>query len=304
LEKNKFLGTIKLCFTPFSIFSPIPFFCITLFLIAYKWTEISFDNLYLLFLGIVTSLISSGASNFWNHTNDITEDLKNNKKTLLTSNIITQREAILISIFLYFSSFLMILYISLLVNRQIFIFFTIWIIITWWYSDDIFLKKITRFRLKTHYFGEIITYCFAYPIYTLSIWLIFSGSFSKGLILSLIFLFIGLAGVLLKDLKDIKGDREAGLKTLGVVFSPSKLIKTSCISLMFFFIVIFIATNQGFFNILSFLIIFPFIYLLKNTFFYFHKKKWKLEIGDGRNIKSMVFSTYLSISMLGPINFI
>lgn len=300
----KITSIIKLFFTPYSIISPIPIFSLTLFLISCNFTDISIAKLNLLILGILISLISSGASNFWNHTNDINEDLKNNRKTILTQNIIKLKEALLISITLYAISFILILYESVNLNRPIYIYFSLWVIITWWYSDNIFLRKILGIRLKTHYIGEILTYSIAYPAYTMSIWLIFSDSTYKGFILSLITLFFGIAGVLLKDLKDIKGDREAGLKTLGVVFLPSKLIRTSCIFLILYFMMIIYSIKLNVFNIKTLIIIIPFFYFLKNTFIHFEMKKWKIEQNDYKNIKSMMISTYSSFIVLGVTNFI
>ena len=295
---------VKLGFTPFSIFSPIPFFCIILFLVANNYSAIDVYQIQILILGIIISLLSSSASNFWNHTNDITEDIKNNRKTILTEKVIKKNDAILISLILYFASFFLVIYVSVILHRPIYLFFSIWLIITWWYSDDIYLKKITGFRLKTHYLGEIFTYGIAYPSYTISIWLIFSNSLSKGIILALFFLCFGMAGVLLKDLKDIRGDREAGLKTLGVVFSPSRLIQMACFFLIIYFLLILLATNQKIFDILSFTVIFPFVYLIKNTFLHFHRKNWSLEINDSKNIKAMILSTYSSLFLFGFSNFI
>lgn len=304
MQKNKLLYIIKQCFTPFSIFSPIPLFCITLFLISTNLTDISLDNLFILSMGILLSLISSGASNFWNHTNDVEEDICNNKETILTKKVITQTEAIILSAMLYLTSIILIFYLSYLLNRSIYIYFLIWAFITWWYSDNIFLKKITGIRLKTHYLGELLTYTLAYPAYTMSIWLIFSDSISKGMVLSMAFFCFGIAAVLLKDLKDINGDREAGLKTLGVIFSPSKLIKMSCMFLILYFCIIIIATNSKIFSFNSFLIIIPFFYLIVKTYVPFRRKKWTLDIGDHKNIKAMILSTYSSLLILGVVNFI
>jgi 4-hydroxybenzoate polyprenyltransferase len=304
IRKRKTLLIIEQSFTPVSIFAPIPFFCITLFFISTKFSELSIDKMYILFLGILISLLSSGATCFWNHTNDLKEDAKNNKKTLMSENIVSHREAIIISLFLYLISIILVIYASNLLNRPIYIYFIIWVIITWWYSDDIFLKKITGIRLKTHYFGELLTYGVAYPAYTMSIWLIFSDSFITGMVLSLIFLCFGISAVLLKDLKDIKGDREAGLKTFGVIFPPSKLIKISCRFLIFYFLLIVLAINFKIFNYNSFLIIVPFIYLLKNTFLHFQSKNWTIEFSDLNNIKAMMVSVYSSIFILGFANFI
>ncbi len=304
IRKRKISLIIEQSFTPFSIFAPIPFFCFTLFFISTKITEISIDKIYLLFFGVLISLFSSGASCFWNHTNDVEEDTKNNKKTLISENIISHNEALIISFFLYLISIIIVIYISIFLNRPIYFYFLIWVIITWWYSDNIFLKKITGIRLKTHYLGELLTYGIAYPAYTMSIWLIFSDSFMKGVVLSLIFLCFGLAAVLLKDLKDIKGDREAGLKTFGVIFPPSTLIKISCKFLIVYFLLIVIATNFKILDSNSFLVILPFLYLLKNTFIHFQSKSWTIEVGDLNNIKAMMFSVYSSIFILGFVNFI
>ena len=302
--KNIIIELAKLSFTPFSIISPIPFFACFLFLIATKFSEINVFNIFLLFIGIIITLLSSGASNFWNHTNDIKEDVKNNKNNLLTQKIISQNSAILISIILYGLSIVLVFLISIYLNRPIYFYFLIWVIITWWYSDNLFLKKIVRFRLKTHYLGEIFTYSIAYPAYTMSIWLIFSDSITKGIVLSFLFLCFGLAGVLLKDLKDIKGDREAGLKTFGVMFAPSKLIHLACIFLIFYFAIIFFATNEKIFNPMSIIIVLPFIYLIDRTYLHFSKKNWKLEIGDQKNIKAMIMSVYSSLFILGFTNFV
>ena len=304
LNVKKISEIINLLFTPQSLISPIPIFSMTLFFISCKFTELSIAKLNLLILGVFISLVSSGASNFWNHTNDLNEDIKNNKKTLLTKNILKLKDAVLISISLYAIPFILSLYLSITLNRPIYIYFSIWAFITWWYSDKIFFKKIFGVRLKTHYVGEIITYSIAYPAYTMSIWLIFSDSVMKGAMISLIFLCFGLSGLFLKDLKDIKGDREAGLKTLGVVFSPPKLIKTSCIFLILYYLLILFSINLTIFNVKTVLIVIPFFYFLKNTFFHFEMKKWAIEKDDLKNIKSMMTSTYASFIILGITNFI
>jgi len=304
MQNNKLLLIANQCFIPFSIFSPIPFFCITLFLISTDLADFSVNHLFILCLGIFASLVSSGASNFWNHTNDIEEDICNNKETILTTNAITKNEAIIISGILYLASIILISYLSFILNRPIYIFYLSWAFITWWYSDNIFLKKITGVRLKTHYFGELLTYSIAYPAYTMSIWLIFSDSISKGIVLSMAFFCFGIAAVLLKDLKDISGDRKAGLKTLGVIISPSKLIKMSCMFLILYFFIIIIATNCHVFCFNSFLIIIPFSYLIIKTYIPFKRKKWTLEVGDHKNIKAMIISTYSSLLILGVVNFI
>jgi 4-hydroxybenzoate polyprenyltransferase len=255
--------------------------------------------LYIFIIGIVTSLLSSFASNLWNHTNDLKEDIAQGKKTVLTLNLVSKRTSVVLSMMLYGISAVIIYCMSIKLKRPVVPFFLVWLVITWWYSDDIFLKKIFRFRLKTHYIGEIITYGIAYPFYAMSIWLIYSDLNSQGIALSLAFSFLGISGVLLKDLKDISGDRKAGLRTLGVIFSPSKLLNISCIFLILYYLVILDSIALKVYNIDMLLIIIPFIWFLKNTFYYFHKKSWKLEACDFKSIKTMMISTYISLFALG-----
>ncbi len=256
---------IKYGFTPFTIFSPIPIFCIVLFCVAYDFDEIGLYELYIFGIGLIITLISSSAANFWNHTNDLKEDLLNKKGTFLTSGAMLQKEAVIISIILYLASFCFVLYASFLTERPVYLYFIVWVIATWLYSDGIFITKLTKFRPKTHYVGEIATYCIAFPAYTMSIWLIFSDSLKTGIILSMIFLCYGFAEVFIKDLKDIKGDKKAGLKTLGVVFSRKTLIKASCVFLLLYFIIIISESIGGIFDIRTLFIIVPFIYLIINT---------------------------------------
>lgn len=296
MQENKLLFVVRQCVTPFSIFSPIPIYCIVLFFISPHL------SLNLLVLGIIASYLSISASNFWNHTNDVEEDNYNSKKTIITEDTISHKTAVIVSIVLYATSILFFFYLSLILNRPIYIYYLIWAIITWWYSDNIFLKKLTHIRLKEHWIGELVTYAIAYPAYTMSVWLIFSDSITKGILLSSIFLCFGISGVLLKDLKDIKGDTEAGLKTFGVVFSPSTLLKFSCMFIICYFLAIFVATGFNFFSIYSFLTIIPFIYLIKNTYLHFQNKNWTIEMSDKNNIKNMILSVYFSLIVLGVTN--
>ncbi|MDP2766069.1 MAG: UbiA family prenyltransferase [Candidatus Methanoperedens sp.] len=270
-----------------------------MFAISYRSSEMILSLLYIFVIGIGASLLSSFASNLWNHTNDLKEDIAQGKKTVLTLNLVSQRTAVVLSMILYGISTIIIYYMSIRLERPVILFFLVWLVITWWYSDNIFLRKIFGFRLKTHYIGEIITYGIAYPFYTLSIWLIYSDLNTSGVALALSFSFLGISGVLLKDLKDISGDRKAGLRTLGVIFTPSKLLNISCIFLILYYLVILDSIALKVYNIGMLLVIIPFIWFLKNTFYYFHKKGWKLEACDFKSIKTMMISTYLSLIALG-----
>jgi len=249
--------------------------------------------------GVIISLLSSFASNLWNHANDLVEDRAQCKITVLTQDQLSQKSAIILSSILYALSGMIYYYYFIRVGRPIHYFFLLWLIITWWYSDNIFLKKIFGFRLKTHYIGELLTYGIAYPAYTVSIWLIYSELNISIIALAVSFSFFGLSGVLLKDLKDISGDRKAGLRTLGVIFSPSKLLYISCFFLILYYFVILNFIVLGVFDKGMLLVIIPFIWFIRNTFYYFQKKSWKIEIRDIGSIRTMVISTYFSLVVLG-----
>ncbi|MFQ6062038.1 MAG: UbiA family prenyltransferase [Methanosarcinales archaeon] len=301
---KQIFGVIKLCYTPKSIFIPIPIFAIILFLISNKLTLITVNSFKLLFLGIGVTLFSNFGTNLWNHSNDLEEDRAQGKKNILTQNIVSQKTTMLISFALYLISIILVYYISIKFNKPIIYFFIISCFITWWYSDNILLKKIFGFRLKTHYITELITYGIFYPTYTMSIWLIYSELNIKGIALAIVFLFYGIAGLLLKDLKDISGDRNAGLKTLGVIFLPSKLIQLSCIFLILYYLTIFIFIVLKVFDVMSFLIIIPFLFFLKGTYLHFQKKNWRLDENDYMPLRNMIVSTYISLILFGIGNFI
>lgn len=257
------------------------------------------STIHILAMGITISLFSSFASNLWNHTNDLKEDRIQGKKTVLTLNIIPHKTALVLSVLLYAISAILAFYASIKFEKPIYLFFLVGAVISWWYSDNIFLRRLFGFRLKTHYIGELVTYGIAYPSYALTIWLIYSDLNTSGIVLALAFSFFGISGVLLKDLKDISGDRKAGLKTLGVKFTPSKLIYFSCLFLILYYLVLLDSIALKIFSAGMLLVIIPFLWFIKNTFYYFHRKGWKLEIKDFRPIKTMITSTYLSLIVLG-----
>lgn len=296
-KKSK--AILKLCYTPYSIFSPFPFFALIIFLIAQKSVTISALYSSSLIFGIAASMLSSFASNIWNHTNDLIDDSAQGKINALTQNIISQKSGIVLSLILYVLSILFFIYSSILYGRPAYLFFLIWAFITWWYSDRLFLNKIFGFRLKTHYVGEFLTYSVAYPMYTLSIWLLYSDINSAAIALALAFLSFGISVVLLKDLKDISGDRKANLRTLGVVFPPSNLFYYSCIFLLLYYIIILISIAMDIFSGSILLIIIPFFYFIKSTFLHFKKKDWKIGLKDKAQIQTMIISTYISILLLG-----
>ncbi|NJD53775.1 MAG: hypothetical protein FIB07_13015 [Candidatus Methanoperedens sp.] len=291
------LDLLKLCNTPVSIYSPFPLFAISLFLISRNGS--SFYDFPILAVGIFVSLVLIFPSNLWNHCNDLREDIASGKETILTRDISMQKKAIIISVMLFAFSMLFVYYLSNEFKRPIYLYVLIGFIVTWWYSDNLILKKVLGFRLKDHYLGELIAYSIAIPCYTLSIWLLYSDLNLKGIILTIAILFFNISGLLLKDLKDISGDKKADLKTFGVVFLPSQLIRYSCYLMVLFYLVLLNPFTLKTFGPGMLIIIIPFIYFLQNTFIHMHKKDWTLDIGDFQAIKCMGNSIYGSFIFIG-----
>lgn len=294
---RKTVELLKLCNTPATISSPIPLFALSLFLISRK--EFSISDLPVLFAGIIISLLLTFASNLWNHCNDLKEDKAAGKQTVLIQDISTQKIAVFIAILLYVCAMLFAYYLSNELKRPIYIYSLIVVLVTWWYSDNLILKKVAGFRLKDHFTGELIAYSIAMPMYTLSIWLVYSNLNSILVIITLAVIFLSISGLLLKDLKDISGDRKAGLKTFGVVFSPSQLIRYSCYIMVLYYFIMLNPITLNLFGTGILIMIFPFIYFLKNTFIHMYKKNWNLDIGDIKAIKGIGNSIYASIIFIG-----
>lgn len=294
---RKAIELLKLCNTPATIYSPFPFFAVSLFLISRN--GLSIYDLPIMFAGIAVSLLLTFPSNLWNHCNDLKEDIAQGKKTILTQDISMQRIAIFIAVVLYVSSMLFIYYLSNEFKRPIYLYSLIWTFATWWYSDNLILKKIFGFRLKDYYAGELFAYGIAMPMHTLSVWLVYSDLNQIAIILTIAFFFFNMSGLLLKDLKDISGDRKAGLKTFGVVFPPSKLIKYSCYLMGVYYFIMLNPITLNFFGIGILVMALPFVYFLKNTFIHLYKKNWNLDVGDLKALKAIGSSIYASVIFIG-----
>ncbi len=294
---RKTVELLKLCNTPASIYSPFPLFAISLFLISRK--ELSIYDTPILFAGIIVSLLLAFPSNLWNHCNDIKEDIAQGKKTILTQDSSMQKTALFIAVLLYACSLLFVYYLSNEFKRPIYLYSLIWAFATWWYSDNFILKKVTGLRLKDHYIGELIAYSVAMPMYTLSVWLVYSDLNSMAIIITLAIFFFSISALLLKDLKDISGDRKAGLKTFGVAFPPSQLIRYSCYLMVVYYFTLLNPLTLNSFGMGILIITLPFIYFLNNTFIHMYKKNWNLDIGDLKAIKCIGKSVYASVMFLG-----
>ena len=143
---RKIVALLKLCNTPATIYSPFPLFAISLFLISHN--ELSIYDFPVLFAGIVVSWLLAFPSNLWNHCNDLKEDIAAGKKTILTQDISMQKKLFLSQYcFMLFLCSLFIIYL-LNLNDQFICMFLIWVIATWWYSDNLILKKVDWFQIE------------------------------------------------------------------------------------------------------------------------------------------------------------
>lgn len=251
-----------------------------------------------MFAGIGVSLLLTFSSNLWNHCNDLKEDKAQGKKTILTQDNSVQKPAIFIAVLLYAGAVLFAYYLSNEFKRPIYLYSLIWVLATWWYSDNLILKKVTGFRLKDHYIGELIAYSIAWPMYTLSVWLVYSDLNPTGIIITVAVFLFNLSGLLLKDLKDISGDRKAGLKTFGVIFSPSQLIRYSCYLMVLYYFTMLNPISINSFGMGILIITLPFIYFLKNIS-HIYKKNWNLDVGGLKAIKGIGNSIYASVIFIG-----
>ncbi len=299
---SKAFELLKLCNTPASIYSPFPLFAISLFLISHK--ELSIYDIPVLFAGIAVSLLLTFASNLWNHCNDLKEDIFQGKKTILTQESSVQKPALFIAVLLYAGAVLFAYYLSNEFKRPIYLYSIIWVLVTWWYSDNLILKKAVGFRLKDHYIGELVAYSIAWPMFTLSVWLTYSDLNSMAIIITVAFFFLSISALLLKDLKDISGDRKAGLKTFGVVFTPSQLIRYSCYLMVIYYFIMLNPVTLSFFGKGIMVMMFPFVYFFKTTFIHMFKKNWNLDIGDLKSLKGIGNSIFASVIFMGLIPFL
>jgi len=289
---------LKLFNKPKSVFAPIPVFTISLYLMA---NDINNPELSSLIYALLLTYPSIWASIFWNHTNDVEFD-RGYSDNILTKGVLKKEHAIAISILLYLTSLIIAFLLSSL-NPLIPVFFIIWALFTWIYSDRIFFGKFFR-RLKDDWRGEIITYSVAFPCYTLSIYLIMDDDLRRALAVAIPMLFFGLSGLLLKDIKDITEDREAGLRTLGVVFSPSFLLRHSSHFLILYYLSIFLFTLLGTFSPLTFILIIPFGVFLLKSYLHFSRKSWRIEEGDLPAVQTMSMTTFSSLLLWGLANFL
>ena len=279
---------VKLSSKPATIFYPYPIAV----LLAFSLSG-TYEGLYLL-KAIIFSFIFYAGVNLWNHVNDVREDISGGKRTVITENPEIRKMTCILSSLLYAVSFILAVIWS--IDRRGVLFFVAAAFVTWVYSDRILLGKKIR-RWKDHYITETLAFIIFVPSFTSMLWTIFAPLSTKSIAFSTTLTFFVLSGVFLKDIRDITGDKLAGLKTLGVVFSVESLMKASLILLTFYYIFIFI---------FSFLKVFPTLSALSTLFSigliynikYFFNKKWIITIDSIKPLSIMYYSNLGSLTVL------
>lgn len=291
---GSFIQLIRLSAKPSTIIYPYPI----LPLLAFSLSGV-FDIFYL-FRAITFSSIFYAVVNLWNHVNDIEEDVLCGRRTIITENPKIRNLIIIISPLAYIISFSLILVWS--VDKRGIIAFSAAAFATWIYSDRIFIgRKIKRW--KDFYVTETLAFVIFFPSFNLALWTIFTHLSLKSIAFSITLTFFMLSGVFLKDIKDITGDKLAGLKTLGVMFSPSSLLKASFLMLVFYYFAIFIFSILKIFptlSIVSTLFFLGLIYSLK----YFLNKNWIISIDSVKPLNLMYYCNLGSLITLIIAGFI
>jgi 1,4-dihydroxy-2-naphthoate octaprenyltransferase len=230
------------------------------------------------------------AVNLWNHFNDAEEDIKSGRKE--SAVLMEMGRKITVIVVLFYTLAFTIIYI--MSGWMVALIYLIAALTTWLYSDRIFAGKRFK-RLKEHYATEILTYLIVVPLSALVLWSLFevinSKAFGFAIVVSLCFL----SAVVMKDLKDITADEEAGYKTLAVVFSPGQLIKAS-LTLNFLYYLSVAIFSVTIFPISCLIALIP-ITVVTYVTVKLAKNNWKIAIENAGLIKAYIFS-YLSSLLL------
>jgi len=281
----------KLSANPPSFNYPIP-------LLAFLVFSLSTKDLNCLIVAIAFTSVSQAGINLWNHANDIDEDILAGKNNILTQNPNLQKKVAFLSFMLYVLSFVILFNFSKNVRISFLTFFVV-SFVTWIYSDKLFIGKFI-FRWKDYYLTEILTYIVAIPLYTLTVWTLFSDITIKAIAVAVCVTFFVLSGMFLKDIKDITGDEKAGLKTLATVFLPSTLLKISVLLMWIYYIMV------AFLSCIilprkSILALIPSTVLIYSTCS-FLKEDWIISEKLIKPIKLMIVSSLLSLTVLATAN--
>lgn len=282
----KFLiALVRLSAKPATIFYPYPIAALLAFSLSGTFNVIN------LLKAIMFSFLFYAGVNLWNHVNDVEEDIAGGKKTVITENPKIRKLVAVISPLLYLISFALAVMWS--VDEGGIAAFIAAACVTWVYSDKILLGRIIK-RWKDHYITETLAFVIFVPSFTSMLWTIYVPLSLRSVAFSTTLTFFILSGIFLKDLKDITGDKLAGLKTLGVVFSPEILLKVSFVMLTFYYFSILL---------FSFLKILPILSALSTLFSvglvytvkHFSNNKWVITIRSVKPLNVLYYSNLGSL---------
>jgi len=239
------------------------------------------------------------AANLWNHINDAEDDLKAGRaeSAFLLEN---RSYGVAVVVSFYLLAFLLAFFGTK--DREVAVVaFFIASLFTWLYSDKIYLGRFFR-RFKEDYRTEVLTYVFCTISFPLLVWTFFSELSLTGLAFSASMGVMYFSGFILKDLKDISADSEAGYNTLGVVFPPSLLLKLSVGLFLVSVCIITIASILGAFPKASILISTIFV-VLGLLIYLFNKESWKITPKLVRPLKIYTNTYLIVLLLLGMVSF-
>ena len=283
--KKYFIEILKLTAKPLNIIYPLPI----LQLLVFSQANL---NVKSFFYALAFSFTFYPAVNLWNHINDVKEDILAGKYNVFAESNTLKIIGIIIVLILYSLSFLIVIKYS---NQKFLsiILFTICLAITWLYSDRLILGKFIR-RFKDHHITELFSFIISYISFTILLWMFSDDICVKSFALSISVLFFVLFGVFLKDIRDVSGDEKAGLKTLGVVFSPKTLVKLAVLSITLYYSSLIIFTIWSLFDPITLLALTPIILFLHSTW-NFTKNNWLLSSITSKHIRRIMLSNISSI---------
>ena len=285
------MSLIKLSAKPSTIIYPYPIAALLAFSLSGTY------DIVLLLKAIAFSFIFYAGVNLWNHVNDVDEDIKGGKKTVITENLRLRNKFAIIPASLYVISFFLAILWS--VDGRGIVAFAAAAFVTWVYSDRIFIGKKIR-RWKDHYITETLAFVIFFPAFFSMLWTIFAPLSLRSAAFLITLTFFMLSVVSPKDIKDITGDSLAGLKTLGVVFSPESLLKTSFLMLAFYYtsiLVFSILRIFPLFSVLSTLFFIGVIYNIKH----FLNRNWEI---TSKSVKAFALMYYSNLGSLISLIFL
>lgn len=283
-----FKKILLLSATPPTIIYPYPI----LPLLVFSFSRTLFFNKFL--ICVFFSSLFYGSVNLWNHVNDVEEDIAAGKSNIIIENERVRNILKFILPMCYFISFLIVFFFA--IDKIAILLFSIVAFVTWIYSDKIFIGKYLK-RWKDSYITELLTYLISIPLFTLTLWAYFSEINYSAIFLMISITLLMVSGLFLKDIKDISGDRKAGLKTLGVVFDVSGLLKISITLLFLYYASILIFSILKIYPFLSFFSSLCAIGLIYTTK-HFIKNKWHVTLESIKPIRVMISTNLLSLLIL------